>query len=55
MLPIEQFHPLAVHFPIVLALSLAAFDIIALARGLEISGRGAVANVSAGLAALADL
>lgn len=55
MLPVEQLHPLAVHFPIVFVLLLAAFDIVVLARGLEISGRRAVANVSAGIAALAGL
>ncbi len=55
MLPVEQFHPLAVHFPIVFVLLLAAFDIVVLARGLEIGGRSAVANVSAGIAALAGL
>lgn len=55
MLPIEQIHPLAVHFPIVFVLSLAAFDIVVIIRGSQIGGRGAVANLSAGLAALAGL
>lgn len=33
MLPIAQLHPIAVHFPIVFFLTLAAFDAVALARG----------------------
>tara|TARA_R110002074_G_scaffold392787_1_gene578570 strand:+ start:79 stop:540 length:462 start_codon:yes stop_codon:yes gene_type:complete len=55
MLPIEQFHPLVVHFPIVFVLVLAAFDLVAVWRGQPLSGRGAIANVSAGLAFSAGL
>jgi len=55
MPPIEQIHPLAVHFPIVFFLTLACFDLVALARGVAIGGRGAAANVSVGLAVLAGL
>lgn len=53
MLPIEQIHPLVVHFPIVFVLSLAAFDVVVVWRGMSISDRAAVANVSAGLAVCA--
>ncbi len=55
MPPIEQLHPIAVHFPIVFVLSLAVFDIAAVMRGAHIGGRGAVANVSTGIATLAGL
>lgn len=55
MLPLEQFHPIVVHFPIVFFLSLAALDTFALARNVPIGGRGGVANLSAGLAVLAGL
>ena len=54
-MPIEQIHPLVVHFPIVFALSLALFDAIAVRRGSAIGGRSAVANTSAGLAACAGV
>lgn len=53
MIPIDQFHPMIVHFPIVFLLSLAALDTIALTRHAHIDGRGCVANLSAGLAVLA--
>lgn len=50
MLPLEQLHPIAVHFPIVFTFSLALLDIIAVARGVRLDGRGAYANLSAGIA-----
>lgn len=50
MLPIEQIHPLVVHFPIVFVLMLAAFDCVVVSRGSAISGRTAIANISTGLA-----
>ncbi len=53
MLPIEQIHPVVVHFPIVFFLSLAALDAVALLRSVPIDGRGCLANLSAGLAVLA--
>jgi uncharacterized membrane protein len=55
VLPVSHIHPIVVHFPIVFMLSLVAFDIVALARGATLSGRSWVANLSAGLAALAGL
>ncbi|MBL4872309.1 MAG: DUF2231 domain-containing protein [Rhodobacteraceae bacterium] len=55
MLPLEQLHPVAVHFPIVLTLSLAVLDIIAYSRGVRLGGRGAYANLSAGIATAAGL
>ncbi len=55
MIPIEQFHSIAVHFPIVFFLSLAALDTFALVRSISIDARGAIANLSAGIAVLAGL
>lgn len=55
MLPIAQFHPILVHFPIVFFLSLAAFDVVLLVRGGAIAGRTCSAGISTGLAVLAGL
>lgn len=55
MVPIQHIHPMIVHFPIVLVFILAAFDLIATARGASVTGRTAVGNVSTGLAVLAGL
>ncbi len=55
MISIEQLHPIAVHFPIVFFLSLAALDSFAIVRNIPIDARGAIANLSAGLAVLAGL
>ena len=53
MLLIQHVHPILVHFPIVFMLTLAVLDALASARGYAVIGRGAVGNVSAGLAVLA--
>ena len=53
MPPIQHIHPILVHFPIVFILCLAALDLIATARGSVVTGRGALGNVSSGLAILA--
>jgi uncharacterized membrane protein len=55
MLPIEHIHPMVVHFPIVFAVTLAGFDLVAAFLGRDTGGRGPVGNVSAGLAVLAAL
>jgi uncharacterized membrane protein len=55
VLPVAHIHPIVVHFPIVFMLCLAAFDVVALARGATLSGRSCAANISAVLAALAGL
>lgn len=55
MLSIAHIHPIAVHFPIVYFLSLAAFDIVMLIARMPISGRRCTANISATLAVLAGL
>jgi uncharacterized membrane protein len=55
VLPIEQIHPLAVHFPIVFTLLLAVFDGGAKLRGISIGGRTVIANVSAGIALCAGV
>lgn len=55
MLPIEQIHPVVVHFPIVFTLTLATFDLIVLLRSGVIGGRGSVGNVSTGLAICAGI
>lgn len=55
MLPVAQFHPILVHFPITFFLTLAAFDAVLLLRGNAISGPGCAAQVSGGLAVLSGL
>jgi uncharacterized membrane protein len=55
MLPIEHFHPMLVHFPIVLIMLLLLTDATALVRGVPLSGHGGYAIVSAGLAVLAGV
>lgn len=55
MLSIAHLHPIAVHFPIVFFLTLAAFDAVMLFRGNTISGRACTGNISTGLAVLAGL
>jgi len=55
MITLAQIHPMIVHFPIVFGLSLATFDVISLLAKKSISGRGAIANISAALAVLTGL
>ena len=55
MITIAHIHPIAVHFPIVFFLSLAAFDCAMVVLGRTISGTSCAANVSAALAALSGL
>lgn len=53
MIPIQHIHPIVVHFPIVFFLSLAVFDIVAVAMGYSVTGRSATGNVATGLAVAA--
>lgn len=55
MVPIQHVHPMLVHFPIVFFLTLAVLDTIATVRGIPVTGRGGIGNVSTGLALLAGL
>jgi uncharacterized membrane protein len=55
ILPIEQIHAIAVHFPIVLLIALALLDISALIGGWSLDGRGCIANLSVSLAIFAGL
>lgn len=55
MIPLQQIHPLVVHFPIVFFLSLAGLDLFARLKSIPIDGRGAISNLSAGLAVLAGI
>jgi len=55
MIPIQQIHPLAVHFPIVFFISLAGLDLYARLKTIPIDGRGAISNLSTGLAVLAGI
>jgi len=50
MLSLQHIHPVLVHFPIVFMITLAVVDLVAAARGKIITGRGAVGNLSVGLA-----
>jgi len=53
MIPLQHIHPILVHFPIVFMLTLAVFDVVAIARGASVTQRTAAGNVSTGLAVLA--
>lgn len=55
MIPLQQIHPLLVHFPIVLIFLLAGFDLVASLKQVSFSGRTASGNVSTGLAVLTAL
>ena len=55
MIALQHIHPMIVHFPIVFFLTLVAFDAIAVIRGVNVTGRTATGNISAGLAALAAI
>jgi uncharacterized membrane protein len=55
MISLAHIHPMLVHFPIVFFLSLAVLDTIATMRGVPVTGRGGIGNVSTGLALLAGL
>ncbi|WP_146636177.1 DUF2231 domain-containing protein [Nioella nitratireducens] len=47
---LEQFHPMILHFPIVLIMVLAAFDLVALFRGIPLGGRDTYASIATVLA-----
>ncbi len=55
MVPIQHIHPMLVHFPIVLIMLLAAFDVVATLRGQSVTGRTVAGNVSTTLALLTGL
>ena len=55
MIPVQHIHPVLVHFPIVFMLTLAVFDVVAMARGADVTRRTAAGNVSTGLAVLAGV
>lgn len=55
MISIAHIHPMLVHFPIVFFLSLAILDVAATMRGVSVTGRGGIGNVSTGLALLSGL
>jgi uncharacterized membrane protein len=55
MIPVQHIHPMIVHFPIVLIFLLAAFDLIAVARGHQVSGRTTAGNISTSIAVLAAI
>ena len=50
MPPIEQIHPMVLHFPIVLIMILAVHDLFGLSRGLPLGGRGTYATVAMAIA-----
>lgn len=55
MIPIEHIHPMLVHFPIVLIVLLAALDLIAALRGVQLAGRTCAANVATTITVIAAL
>lgn len=54
-MPLSHLHPIAVHFPIVFALCLAAFDFLATISRYDIVGRSVPARISAAIAVLAGI
>jgi uncharacterized membrane protein len=55
MIPVQHIHPMLVHFPIVLILFLAAFDVIATLRGRSVTGRTVAGHISTSFAVLTGL
>lgn len=55
MLPFEQFHPILLHFPIVLIVLAAGIDIVAYLRGVPLHGPGTYANFSLATVVLAGV
>lgn len=55
MLAVQHIHPILVHFPIVFFITLAAVDLVANLRGRITTGRGALGNLSLGLALAAGV
>jgi len=55
MIPVQHIHPMIVHFPIVFFITLALWDLIALARKHTVTGRTVTGHVSTGLALLAGI
>ena len=53
MIPIQHIHPMIVHFPIVLLLLVAGFEVVATLVGRDISGRTATGNVAVGMISMA--
>ncbi|AZO41811.1 MULTISPECIES: DUF2231 domain-containing protein [Mesorhizobium] len=46
MIPVQHIHPMLVHFPIVLIYTLAAIDLVALARGNAVTRRSGAGTIS---------
>lgn len=55
MIPIQHLHPMIVHFPIVLVLLVAAFELVATLMGKTVTGRTASGNLAVGAIVLAAL
>jgi len=50
MLSVQHIHPILIHFPIVFFITLAVVDVVSTLRGRITTGRGALGNLSLGLA-----
>jgi uncharacterized membrane protein len=55
MIPLQQIHPMIVHFPIVFLITLGVFDLVATLRGASVTGRTTAGAVSTSLVVLAAL
>jgi uncharacterized membrane protein len=55
MIAVQHIHPILVHFPIVFFITLAVVDLVANLRGEITTGRGALGNLSLGLALAAGV
>jgi uncharacterized membrane protein len=55
LIPIEQIHPLVVHFPIVFVLTLAFVDLVFVVRGMPVHDHSTTGNLSTAVATLAAI
>lgn len=55
MIPVQHIHPMIVHFPIVLILLVAGFEVVATFVGRDVTGRTATGNVAVAAIVLAAL
>jgi uncharacterized membrane protein len=55
VIPIQHIHPMIVHFPIALILSVAAVELIGVALGRDVTGRSPLGSLSTSMIVIAAL